>query len=474
MAGLGGGNALGGAFGAGLTSKLGRALNELSNEIKNASPTGNADIDQALAQIVVTGVGTAVGAVAGGTSGAFTGFNTDRFNRQLHPDEIQRIKQLAEYDEAKEARLTAAACALTRCYAEYPEESVAYQQLQKIAEFGASDALSGERQLLEKQVSMFGYSTSGMFSDAHVDAAKQLNNTYQITRRGLGAGQAVLGAVGIAGAITTAPVSCVTGVGCVANAFVAGVSADAMYAGSKQAVSGQSEATLLNQALKGLGMSPTAAGLLEAALGVGGAATAGAVANQATTRAALLNTAARETYTNAAFSPKGVAFNSGMIDSNAVVRSIDNDYLQAVGGNSQLAETLTGNAVRSGQTLPTVVQLGRNDELIRLVPFGNNPGVSSFYMSRTQYDLFIGKSASATSVANALGLPASSFANGGIKGFQAFSIQPQPGVLATAYQSTIAPVSQGQFTAAGGLTQYIVPNLGSFTPPKAIPGGIIR
>ncbi|VVE50302.1 tRNA nuclease CdiA-2 [Pandoraea eparura] len=91
VAGLGGGNALGGALGAGLTSKLGPVLNKLSDEIKNASPTGNADVDRALGQIVATGVGTAVGAVAGGTSGAVTGFNTDRFNRQLHLDEKQWI-----------------------------------------------------------------------------------------------------------------------------------------------------------------------------------------------------------------------------------------------------------------------------------------------------------------------------------------------------------------------------------------------
>ncbi|WP_150563922.1 hemolysin [Pandoraea cepalis] len=78
-----------------MTSKLGPALNKLSDEIKNASPTGNADVDQALAQIVATGVGTAVGAVAGGTSGAFTGFNADRFNRQLHPDERTLAKHIA-------------------------------------------------------------------------------------------------------------------------------------------------------------------------------------------------------------------------------------------------------------------------------------------------------------------------------------------------------------------------------------------
>jgi len=93
IAGLGGGNALGGALGAGLTSKLGGTLNELSDNIQKAHPTGNADIDQALAQIVATGVGTAVGAAVGGSSGAFTGFNTDRFNRQLSQDQYDKARQ---------------------------------------------------------------------------------------------------------------------------------------------------------------------------------------------------------------------------------------------------------------------------------------------------------------------------------------------------------------------------------------------
>ncbi|WP_174995681.1 hemagglutinin repeat-containing protein [Pandoraea horticolens] len=96
VAGLGGGNALGGALGAGLTSKLGGALNDLSAQIENSHPTGNKDIDQALAQIVTTGLGTAIGAAAGGTSGAFTGFNTDRFNRQLYPDEYRKAAGYAK------------------------------------------------------------------------------------------------------------------------------------------------------------------------------------------------------------------------------------------------------------------------------------------------------------------------------------------------------------------------------------------
>ncbi|VVD78116.1 tRNA nuclease CdiA-2 [Pandoraea communis] len=101
VAGLGGGNALGGAMGAGLTSKLGGVLNDLSNNIQNAHPTGNADIDQALAQIVTTGLGTAIGAAAGGTSGAFTGFNTDRFNRQLYSDEHTLAKNIAKMSNGR-------------------------------------------------------------------------------------------------------------------------------------------------------------------------------------------------------------------------------------------------------------------------------------------------------------------------------------------------------------------------------------
>ncbi|MDR3409740.1 MAG: polymorphic toxin type 22 domain-containing protein [Formivibrio sp.] len=97
---LGGGNVLG----AGLTSKLGGVLNDLSDEIRSRRPTGNADIDQALGQIVATGVGTAVGAVVGGSSGAFTGFNADRFNRQLHTEEKSLAKKIANDAQAKGIR----------------------------------------------------------------------------------------------------------------------------------------------------------------------------------------------------------------------------------------------------------------------------------------------------------------------------------------------------------------------------------
>ncbi len=42
----------------------------------------------------------------------------------------------------------AAACAMAKCYAEYPEDSAVYQYFKQIADLDASDALADERQLL--------------------------------------------------------------------------------------------------------------------------------------------------------------------------------------------------------------------------------------------------------------------------------------------------------------------------------------
>ncbi|WP_150720666.1 hypothetical protein [Pandoraea capi] len=56
---------------------------------------------EALGQIVATGFGTAVGAVVGGRSSALTGFNTDRLNRQLHPDDASICKKIASISGGK-------------------------------------------------------------------------------------------------------------------------------------------------------------------------------------------------------------------------------------------------------------------------------------------------------------------------------------------------------------------------------------
>lgn len=273
-----------GALGAGASAAAAPLLNDLQTNLTQALKQAGANDSVATlaGQLIAQGTAAGIGVIASGGSaaGAALGLNVDANNRQLHLDEIQRIKKLANGDARKEARLTAAACALVKCYAEYPEGSGAYSQLKALADVGASEAYAGERNQLQKQTGVFSYSTTGLFSDQNSDAAKQINNTYQVTTRTLGAGQAVLGGLGVAASVATAPASCATGVGCFANAAVGTFSADAAYAGAKQMVSGQPGNTMLNQALQSLGMSPEAAGYAEAVLGVGAAAKAGAVIMQ--------------------------------------------------------------------------------------------------------------------------------------------------------------------------------------------------
>ncbi|GAB7536512.1 hypothetical protein [Burkholderia sp. 3C] len=58
-------------------------------------------MNQALGNIVTNALATGAGAAVGGESGAFSGYNVDRFNRQLHPDEKTLAKQLAAESNGK-------------------------------------------------------------------------------------------------------------------------------------------------------------------------------------------------------------------------------------------------------------------------------------------------------------------------------------------------------------------------------------
>ncbi|MGS0623435.1 hemagglutinin repeat-containing protein [Ralstonia sp. VS2407] len=103
VAGLGGGNALAAGAGAGLSSLAAGKLNELSSAIAGSSPTGNKNVDEALGNIVSNALATTIGGAVGGNAGAFSGYNVDRFNRQLHPDERKwaqdNAKRFADFYE---------------------------------------------------------------------------------------------------------------------------------------------------------------------------------------------------------------------------------------------------------------------------------------------------------------------------------------------------------------------------------------
>ncbi|WGY72835.1 hemagglutinin repeat-containing protein [Burkholderia cepacia] len=123
MTGLAGGNAVGGAAGAAIASIASGKLNELSSAIAGSDPTGNANMNQALGNIVANALAMGAGAAVGGESGAFSGYNVDRFNRQLHDNEKKAIAEKAGKDKAEQEKLTRAACYAVKCWAEYPEGS---------------------------------------------------------------------------------------------------------------------------------------------------------------------------------------------------------------------------------------------------------------------------------------------------------------------------------------------------------------
>ncbi|WP_246184170.1 hypothetical protein [Paraburkholderia bonniea] len=137
VTGLAGGNAPGSAAGAGIASIAAGKLNEISAAIAGSNPTGSADINTALGNIVANAIATGAGAAVGGNAGAVAGGNVDRFNRQLHPDEKQAIKNLANGDADKEHRLEAAGCALVHCAAEFAPGTADYAKYSALETEGA-------------------------------------------------------------------------------------------------------------------------------------------------------------------------------------------------------------------------------------------------------------------------------------------------------------------------------------------------
>ncbi|MGF6373989.1 filamentous hemagglutinin [Paraburkholderia sp. RAU6.4a] len=101
VTGLAGGNAIGGAAGAAIASIAAGQLNNLSDAIAGSNPTGNAAMNEALGNIVANAIATGAGAAIGGNAGAVSGYNVDRFNRQLHPEEKTLAKQLADKSGGK-------------------------------------------------------------------------------------------------------------------------------------------------------------------------------------------------------------------------------------------------------------------------------------------------------------------------------------------------------------------------------------
>ncbi|WP_238485947.1 hypothetical protein [Rahnella perminowiae] len=208
--------------------------------------------------------GSAVGGVIGGTTGAQSGaavsLDAERYNRQLHPDEVARIKQLSGGDKEKEARLKAAACALVKCSAEFTVGSADYVKAQALEQLGNSDAYATDRAQLASQsgsqlvyamgsyananLPMFGYSISDQTGDAL--------SRYGVGTRIGGLVQTTEGEFQALGGMAM----CTTGVACLAGSYLAASGIDTAYAGANSFLSGISHKTSGAYLLEGLGVSP--------------------------------------------------------------------------------------------------------------------------------------------------------------------------------------------------------------------------
>ena len=250
----------------------GAATEVINTQIANAlathtdlSPQARNNLQQVTAMVAGATAGNLVGNNTNSTvQGANTGLASEVFNRQLHPSEIQRIKELANGDKEKEQRLLVASCALIHCSAHLSEDNPAYQEMKAREVLGGTAEYATERALLSKQTQrlsdawgagttqpLFNY--NGVY--ATKDKATALDEKYAFTTRTLGAAQSVGGAAIMAASYGGAVVACKLSVGIACGPAVVAGAAGATYgldnlnAGAKSLVDGKPHATWGAQAI---------------------------------------------------------------------------------------------------------------------------------------------------------------------------------------------------------------------------------
>lgn len=283
---LGGGNGLQGALGAAASERASGAMQDYLVQ-HGILPT-----DPLFKTLMQLG-SAAIGGVVGSGSGTATALQGEQFNRQLHETEKARIKALAGGDPQKEADLSAAACALVHCSAEYAKDSPEYAYYSRLEALGGQPQYADERTLLQQQSitrdvvipsgmsvpvteNLFDYS----YGDKTSDTLTYINNSYghPFTRVG-----GVLQAIGGGGAMVTGGAAVATGAagcpetlggGCALAAggmLLTGWGLDQAQAGGRTVWNGTSTQTFGGQAIQqAFGISPQAAELMYGALGAAG------------------------------------------------------------------------------------------------------------------------------------------------------------------------------------------------------------
>ncbi|MGY4675681.1 hypothetical protein ACWIVU_08115 [Ursidibacter arcticus] len=238
---------------------------EIANYLKENTALTE-DQRNAIQQASAAGLGALIGAGLGGDSNtvnqsAQMALRTEQFNRQLHPEEKQRIKDLANGDKEKELRLTAAACALVHCSAQIPSDDPEYAKAKALEDLGNSAEFASERALLSKQVGTIG---NDAFAAGTLKPMFNYNNVYrvkdyddanlQVMNRAGGLAQATGGVAATALGVGM----CETGLGCVGGVPVAAYGVDNTVAGARTMYSGKYTSTVGAKALAELtGISET-------------------------------------------------------------------------------------------------------------------------------------------------------------------------------------------------------------------------
>ncbi|WP_327196751.1 scabin-related ADP-ribosyltransferase, partial [Xanthomonas albilineans] len=296
MGALGGG--VQGALGAGAAASAAPRLNELTK-----------DLPDGVREAVGAGLAAGLGAVTGGASGAATAFNADTNNRQLHQDsnqnEVARLKEMANGDPQREADLVAAACALVKCSAEYPDGSDEQKYWAAIEAEGNKPERQEDRDWLKSQVqTTYKSSDKGMWEESRplfkynstTDAVSDWAARNSVGTRVLGGVQMIGGAVQASGGVMLSP-TFETGIGAFASAYLVGSGADNIYAGINTLYTGRPTSTLGGQALQALGLQPGTAELLYGFTQMAPSAGAALAANRAVNLEIEANAWARSTYT---------------------------------------------------------------------------------------------------------------------------------------------------------------------------------
>lgn len=168
LGGLGGG--LSGAAGAGAAAAAAPSLNDLQSTVQQQLlDTGSSQTTASLVSRLVSGatataIGSGAGSAAGGSlAGALTGANADFNNRQLHPEEKQKLIELQRgRSQADQQRLADAACYRVQCAEQMSDDNPLKANALASQQRGAG-YLSEQQELAS--TGLFRYSTVDVFND---------------------------------------------------------------------------------------------------------------------------------------------------------------------------------------------------------------------------------------------------------------------------------------------------------------------